>query len=71
MLIRDVPEEQETQHKKRYHRRGLAGRAVSVVKPRFGRALYSKKRRGKKNELRLKVITNNLTIIARLATTIG
>jgi len=28
--------------------------------------LYSKKRRGQKNEIRLKVITYNLSIIARL-----
>lgn len=48
------------------HRRSLAEIAVSVVKGRFSHTLYSKKRRGQKNEARLKVITYNLTIIARL-----
>lgn len=51
---------------KRYHRRSLAETAVSTVKRRFNHTLYSKKRRGQKNELRLKVITYNLSIIARL-----
>lgn len=51
---------------KRYHRRSLAETAVSGVKRRFNHALYSKKRRAQKNEVRLKVITYNLTIIARL-----
>jgi transposase len=51
---------------KRYHRRSLAETAVSVVKGRFSHTVYSKKRRGQKNEVRLKVITYNLTIIARL-----
>lgn len=51
---------------RRYHRRSLAETTVSVVKARFGHTLYSKKRRGQKNEVRLKVITYNLTIIARL-----
>jgi transposase len=53
-------------YKKRYHRRSLAETAVSTVKRRFGYTLYSKKRRGQKNEVRLKVITYNLSIIARL-----
>jgi transposase len=53
-------------YKKRYHRRSLAETAVSTVKRRFGHTLYSKKRRGQKNELRLKVLTYNLSIIARL-----
>ncbi len=57
-------------YKKRYHPRSLAGTAVSVVKRRFGHALYSKKRRGQKNEVRLKVVAYNLTIIARLPTKI-
>jgi transposase len=57
-------------YKRRYHRRSLAETAVSAVKRRFGHALYSKKRRGQKNEVRLKVITYNLTIIARLPTKI-
>lgn len=51
---------------KRYHKRSLAETAVSSVKRRFNHFLYSKKRRGQKNELRLKVITYNLSIIARL-----
>jgi transposase len=53
-------------YKKRYHRRSLAETAVSTVKRRFNYTLYSKKRRGQKNELRLKVLTYNLSIIARL-----
>jgi transposase len=53
-------------YKKRYHRRSLAETAVSTVKRRFSHTLYSKKRRGKKNELRLKVLTYNLSMIARL-----
>ncbi len=53
-------------YKKRYHRRSLAETAVSTVKRRFNHALYSTKRRGQKNELRLKVLTYNLSIIARL-----
>jgi transposase len=53
-------------YKKRYHRRSLAETAVSTVKRRFNHTLYSKKRRGQKNELRLKVLTYNLSIIARL-----
>jgi transposase len=51
---------------KRYHRRSLAETAISTVKRRFSHTLYSKKRRGQKNEIRLKVITYNLSIIARL-----
>lgn len=53
-------------YKKRYHRRSLAETAVSTVKRRFGHTLHSKKRRGQKNEFRLKVLTYNLSIIARL-----
>ncbi len=53
-------------YKKRYHRRSLAETAVSTVKRRFNHMLYSKKRRAQKNELRLKVLTYNLSIIARL-----
>jgi transposase len=53
-------------YKKRYHRRSLAETAVSTVKRRFDHTLYSKKRRAQKNELRLKVLTYNLSIIARL-----
>ena len=53
-------------YKKRYHRRSLAETAVSTVKRRFNHTLYSKKRRAQKNELRLKVLTYNLSIIARL-----
>jgi len=53
-------------YKKRYHRRSLAETAVSTVKRRFNHTLYSKKRRGQKNELRLKLLTYNLSIIARL-----
>ena len=56
---------------KRYHRRSLAETAVSVVKCRFNHTLYSKKRRGQKNEVRLKVITYNLSIIARLPAQFG
>lgn len=58
-------------YKKRYHRRSLAETAVSTVKRRFGHTLYSKKRRGQKNELRLKVLTYNLSIIARLPAHFG
>jgi transposase len=53
-------------YNKLYHRRSLAETAVSTVKRRFNHTLYSKKRRAQKNELRLKVITYNLSIIARL-----
>jgi transposase len=42
---------------KKYHRRSLAETAVSTVKRRFDHDLYSKKRRGQKNEIRLKVLT--------------
>lgn len=56
---------------KRYHRRSLAETAVSTVKCRFSYTLYSKKRRGQKNEIRLKVITYNLSIIARLPAQFG
>ena len=56
---------------KRYHKRSLAETAVSAVKRRFSHTLYSKKRRGQKNEMRLKVITYNLSIIARLPAQFG
>lgn len=58
-------------YKKRYHRRSLAETAVSTAKRRFGRTLYSKKRRDQKNELRLKVLTYNLSVIARLPAHFG
>ncbi len=58
-------------YKKRYHRRSLAETAVSTVKRRFNHTLYSKKRKGQKNELRLKVLTYNLSIIARLPPQFG
>jgi len=61
----------EKLYKKRYHRRSLAETAISTVKRRFSHTLYSKKRRGQKNELRLKVITYNLSIIARLPAQFG
>ena len=41
-------------YKKRYHRRSLAETAISTVKRRFSHTMYSRKRRGQKNELRLK-----------------
>ena len=53
---------------KRYHKRSLAETAVSKVKRRFNNILLSKKRRGQKNELRLKILTYNLSTIARLPT---
>ncbi len=40
----------------------LAETAISTVKRRFSCTLYSKKRRGQKNELRLKAVTYNLSI---------
>jgi transposase len=58
-------------YQKRYHRRSLAETAISTVKRRFSHTLYSKKGRGQKNELRLKVITYNLSIIARLPAQFG
>lgn len=58
-------------YQKKYHTRSLAETAVSVVKCRFNHTLYSKKRRGQKNEVRLKVITYNLLIIARLPAQFG
>jgi len=58
-------------YKKRYHKRSLAETAISTVKRRFNHMLYSKKRRGQKNEIRLKVITYNLSIIARLPAQFG
>ncbi|HVB11806.1 MAG TPA: hypothetical protein VNE86_01635 [Nitrososphaerales archaeon] len=51
---------------KKYHQRSLAETAVSTVKRRFSHSLYSKKRCGQKNEIRLKVLKYNLSIIARL-----
>jgi transposase len=51
-------------YRKRYHRRSLAETAISTVKRRFGHTSYSKKRRGEKNTLRLKVMTRDLTVIA-------
>jgi len=56
---------------KKYHRRSLAETAISVVKCRFNHALYSKKRRAQKNEVRLKVLTYNLSIIARLPSSVS
>jgi len=53
---------------KRYHKRSLAETAISTVKRRFNHTLLSKKRRGQKNELRLKILTHNLSTIARLPT---
>ena len=58
-------------YKKRYHRRSLAETAVSTVKRRFSHTLYSTKRRAQKNELRLKVLTYNLSIVARLPAKFG
>jgi len=58
-------------YKKRYCRRSLTETAISTVKRRFSYTLYLKKRRGQKNELRLKVITYNLSIIARLHVQFG
>jgi transposase len=51
-------------YKKRHHRRSMAETAASTVKRRYNHTLYSKKRRAQKNELRLKVLTYNLSIIA-------
>ena len=51
---------------KRYHKRSLAETAISTAKRRFNHTLLSKKRRGQKNELRLKILTYNLSAIARL-----
>jgi len=42
--------------------------AVLTVKRRLNHTLYSKNRRAQKNELRLKVLTYNLPIIATLPT---
>jgi transposase len=53
-------------YEKRYHRRSLAETAISTVKRRFGHTLYSKRRRGQKSELRLKVLAYNLSMIARM-----
>lgn len=55
---------------KKYHRRSLAETAVSTVKRSFSHSLYSKKRRGQKNEIRLKVLTYNLAIIAEVTCSI-
>lgn len=68
---RDVLNEQEALQEEVYHRRNLTETAISTVKRRFSCTLYSKKRRGQKNELRLKVITYNLSIIARLPVQFG
>ena len=56
---------------KRHHRRSLVETAISTVKRRFSHALNSKKRRGQKNEIRLKVITYDLSIMARLPARFG
>jgi len=51
-------------YRKRYHRRSLAETAISTLKRRLGHTSYSKKGRGQKNELRPKVMTCDLTVIA-------
>lgn len=58
-------------YRERYHRRSLAETAISTVKRRFSHTLYSKKRKAQKNELRLKVVTYNLSVIARLPAHFG
>jgi len=58
-------------YKKRYHKRSLAETTISTVKRRFNHTLYTKKRNAQKNEIRLKVITYNLSIIARLPSQFG
>jgi hypothetical protein len=58
--------QQETVPEKVPQKESLAETAVSTVKRRFSHDLYSKERRGQKNESRLKVLTYNLSIIARL-----
>ncbi len=50
---------------KMYHRRSLAESVVSAVKRRFDHRLVSRKRSYQKKELMLKVITYNLSIVAR------
>jgi len=50
------------------HMRSLAESAISTVKRRFSHTLYSKKRKAQANEIRLKVLTYNLSIISRLPT---
>lgn len=50
---------------KMYHRRSLAESVVSAVKRRFDHRLVSWKRSYQKKELMLKVITYNLSIVAR------
>ena len=69
--VRDVSNEQEALQEEVYHRRSLTETAISTVKQRFNYTLYLKKRRGQKNELRLKVITYNISIIARLSVQFG
>jgi transposase len=67
----DVHRRSKKLYNKRYHRRSLAETAVSTVKRRFNHTLYSKKRRGQKNEPKMKVLTHNLSIIARLPAHFG
>ncbi len=50
---------------KMYHRRSLAESVVSAVKRRFDHRLVSRKRSYQKKEVMLKVITYNLSIVAR------
>ena len=56
--------EQESLQEK-VHRRSLAETAVFALKERFSHTHYSKKRRVQKNKLGLKMLTYNLSIIAR------
>lgn len=52
---------------KMYHRRSIAESVVSSVKRRFDHGLSSVRRRNQKKELMLKVITYNLSIVARIS----
>lgn len=52
---------------KMYHRRSLAESVVSAVKRRFQHRLASRKRSNQKKELMLKVITYNLSVVARIS----
>lgn len=52
---------------KMYHRRSLAESVVSAVKRRFEHRVVSRKRSNQKKELMLKVITYNLSIVARIS----
>ncbi len=52
---------------KMYHRRSLAESVVSSVKRRFDHRLASVRRSNQKRELMLKVITYNLSIVARIS----